>query len=246
MSYLPKSYDEEIIERNKIWAENVNKYTNDKKNLEWGYNKSPKYVTEKIIKERDCIFNPVTQTYKDKELDNNLRLEDQKTMKDIITKNYDRSLCYEQTYNLINRDDKLKVFKNHQDYPTTKSDPIRTKLEKQRINHNIISNYTLDKHNYCKPELRPKVEKEPEKERNKINVNLYRDFDVISNKYKVEDGNKAVADKQIAQYEAAKKFWNTHDYNLIQADFYDKEKSQKMKGVPDFETCKKHFIEKER
>ena len=251
MSIKPaKSFDEEIIERNKLWAENVNKYQKDKKTLEWGYNKPQEIITEKLMKERDVIFNPITQTYKDKELDQNLREQDKQLMKEIITKNYDNRLRYEQTYNLINRDDKLKLFKNHEDYPITKMDPIRKKLDKVRIDHNIISNYTLDKYNFCKPEDRvmPVLKKEAEKKdknKNKINVLLYRDFDVISNKYKIGDKEKTKVDKKISEFEAATKFWKSNDYNLINGEFYDKEKNLKMKNVQDFQTCKKHYTVEE-
>ncbi len=235
------SYDQEIMERNKEWAERLNKYQDSKKNLEWGYNERPELITNKVIKARDVIFNPVTQNYTDKELDSKLKQEDKKNLRDVISKNYDRSLRYEQTYNLINREDKLRVFKEHADYPLHKTEPIRTRLEKPRINYNILSNYTLDKHNFVKPELRPVIKDDPHKDKKKINVNLFRDFDVISNKYKVADRNKSIADKEIAGFEAARKFWKTHDYNLMTGKYYDMDKNDKMLNVPDFETCKKHY-----
>jgi hypothetical protein len=235
------SYDQDIIQRNKEWADNLNKYQEDKKKLEWGYNKKPDVITNKLIKQRDCVFNPVTQSYNDVELDSKLRQQDKNNMKEIISKNYDRSLRYEQTYNLINRDDKLKIFKSHPDYPSFKSDPIRTRLEKQRINYNILSNYTLDKHNFLKPELRPVIKENENTDQKKVNLNAFREYDIISNNYKVADIQKSSADKEIYEFEAAKKFWKTHDYNLITGKYYDGDKNQKMKNVVDFQTCKKHF-----
>ena len=109
--YLPKTYDNDIIERNQLWAESINKYQNDKKTLEWGYNSPPKIIKESVIKQRDCIFNPVTQAYTDKKLDHHLKIQDKIMQKEIITKNHDNKLMQEQTYNIINRDDKLKVRK---------------------------------------------------------------------------------------------------------------------------------------
>lgn len=235
------SYDQEIIERNRDWANSLNKYQESKKKLEWGFNEPPELITNKIIKARDVVFNPVTQSYNDKELDVRLKDQDKKNMKDIISKNYDRSLRYEQTYNLINREDKLKMFKDHQDYPMHKTDPVRTRLEKPRINYNILSNYTLDKHNFMKPELRPVIKDDPHKDKKKININLFREFDVISNKYKINDVQKSIADKEIAGFEAARKFWKTHDYNLVTGKYYDMEKNEKMKNVLDSHTSKKHY-----
>lgn len=235
------SYDQEIIERNRDWANSLNKYQESKKKLEWGFNEHPELITNKIIKARDVVFNPVTQSYNDKQLDFKLRDQDNKNMKGIISKNYDRSLRYEQTYNLINREDKLKVFKEHPDYPMHKTDPVRTRLEKPRINYNIVSNYTLDKHNFLKPELRPVIQDDPHKDKKKINVNLFREFDVISNKYKLNDLHKSIADKEISGFEAAKKFWKTHDYNLVTGKYYDVDKNEKMINVLDFQTTKKHY-----
>ena len=109
----------------------------------------------------------------------------------------------------------------------------------------MLSNYSLDKHNYCRPEDRPVIKENPDKDKKKININLYREFDVISNKYKVSDADKSVADKQISEFEAAAKFWKTHDYNLVTGNYYDKEKHSKMKNVPDSQTCKKHYTTEE-
>ena len=238
---MAMSDDQEIIQRNKEWANSLNKYQDSKKKLEWGFNERPEFVTNKIIKARDVVFNPVTQSYNDKELDVKLRGQDKKNLKDTISKNYDRSLRYEQTYNLINREDRLKIFKDHPDYPIYKSDPVRTRLEKQRINYNVLSNFTLDKHNFLKPELRPVINDDPHKDKKKINVNLFREFDVISNKYKIADVDKSLADKEIAGYDAARKFWKTHDYNLVTGKYYDFGKDDKMKNVADFQTTKKHY-----
>ena len=235
------SHDQEIIERNRDWANSLNKYQECKKKLEWGFNERPEFITNKIIKARDVVFNPVTQSYNDKNLDAKLRNQDKKNTNEIISKNYDRSLRYEQTYNLINREDKLKIFKEHPDYPLHKTDPVRTRLEKPRINYNILSNYTLDKHNFVKPELRPVIKDDPYKDKRKINVNLFREFDVISNKYKMNDLHKSIADKEISGFEAARKFWKTHDYNLVTGKYYDGDKNDKMKNIPDFQTAKKHY-----
>jgi hypothetical protein len=244
-SPIQSPYDEEIIQRNKIWAENINRYNHEKKNLEWGKNNSPKIITEKLMKQRDCIFNPITQTYTDKNLDINIRYQEKLNKNDIIIKNYDDKMRYEQTFNIINRNDKLKVFKNHENYPLAKAEPIRKKLEKIRIDHNIISNFTVDKHNFCKPEDRPIVKKEQQKESKKVNVLLYRDFDVISNIYKVDDLEKTKVDKKISEFEAANKFWKSNDYNLINGEFYDKERNVKMKNVIDSKTSKKHYTVEE-
>jgi len=58
-------------------------------------------------------------------------------------------------------------------------------------------------------------------------VHLYKEYDVISNKYKVNDKEKMMADKQIALYDAADKYWKYNDFNPVKVEFCDKGKNDK-------------------
>ena len=87
-----------------------------------------------------------------------------------IIKNQDKQLKVEQTFNIINLQDRFKGFENHPDYPKMK-DLInkRKKINYDSKNYNIISNLPLTIHHYDKPENRPKLSENEKK--NNINNN---------------------------------------------------------------------------
>ncbi len=45
------------------WNSTVNEYEHTKKILPWGATMKPEVLTHKIMKERDSAFNPILQTY---------------------------------------------------------------------------------------------------------------------------------------------------------------------------------------
>ena len=54
-----------LLKNDNNWAEEINKYYNDKKLLKWGYNPKQELVKEKHVKSQDLVFNPITQKYSD-------------------------------------------------------------------------------------------------------------------------------------------------------------------------------------
>jgi hypothetical protein len=209
------------------WANSVREYEYNKKNLAWGSNPSPKIITHKIVKEKENIFNPISQLYHNPQINSSLRERESKVIKDSIAKNFDRVLRNEQTFDIINLKDKLKGFEKHPDYPIIKQDPRKINLEQSRANYNIVSNITLDKHNFLPPEQRPTVNDEfdiKSIQPQKIKLQTYKDYDVITNKYKLNHDEKVKTEKEISKYAAANNYWKKRDYDLIQGKFIDQEK----------------------
>ena len=54
------------------------------------------------------MYNPITQTYADRGNEQAVKKAEQQNMIDVLAKNKDTALRYEQTYNVINFDNKLK------------------------------------------------------------------------------------------------------------------------------------------
>ena len=67
---------------------------------------------------------------------------------------------FEQTYNVINFENKLTGLENRPDYPKEKPWYFRPDRD-SLVNYNIISNMNLKDHHFDKPEKRP--EPDPEK-----------------------------------------------------------------------------------
>ena len=110
--------------------------------------------TFKDMKTKETSYNPITQTFKDPSVENHIKKVEQENFIDVIAKNKDRSLRYEQTYNVITFENKLKGLEDRPDYPKEK--PWYFRPEKDSlVDYNIISNYSLQEHHYDAPEKRP-------------------------------------------------------------------------------------------
>ena len=111
-------------------------------------------MTNKFIKEQETLYNPITQVYKHNDTEAAVKRAEQQNMIDVLAKNKDNALRYEQTYNVLNFDNKLKGLESRDNYPKEK--PWYFKPEKDSlVDYNIITNYSLKEHHFAAPENRP-------------------------------------------------------------------------------------------
>jgi len=75
-------------------------------------------------------------------------------MLDVLAGNRDRALRYEQTYNVLNFENKLKGLEGRSDYPVEKPWYFRPNKDTE-ADYNIISNYPMSEHHFQPPEKRP-------------------------------------------------------------------------------------------
>ena len=66
---------------NNEWNKDIMNYETKKKNLEWGTNPPTKKITTKIIKEAENFYDPILQTFKDKNYEQNLKNEEKENEK---------------------------------------------------------------------------------------------------------------------------------------------------------------------
>jgi hypothetical protein len=183
-----------------------------------------------MVKANDVIFNPILQKYNNPTYDSSLHQKEKNDIINTIIKNKDNQLKIEQTYNIITLEDRLKGFENHPDYPK-QFQKIKDQKNKPAVRpYNILSNYTITKHHYDKPENRPKINEEDlnkSVKTRKVNLNNIKDYDIITNKYKIFNKEKKETDLEIEKYTAAKNFYKSRDYDLIKGRFYDPDKQKK-------------------
>ena len=183
-------------------------------------------ITNREIKKNDTFFNPITQRYsKD---DHIIRQSEAKSIPRKIASYYDRSLRYEQTFNIISLKDKFRLFKNHPDYPTEK-EPFGNKTLKDmsKIEYNILSNVNLKDHHFERPEKRPdKPSTSPKIKQSMKQVWTFKDYDIISNKYNNDDSAKSGVNEKAFKLEAASKYWRTHNFNPLTGKYFDDEKEK--------------------
>jgi len=211
------------------WVNQIKKYDYNRTHLAWEKNPVQEKITTKMVKQNDLYFNPILQKYSNREYDRSLREKENKKIIESIIKNQDNQLQVEQTFDVINLQDRLKGFEKHPNYPV-KKDLIN---KRKNINHdtkdyNILSNLPLSEHHYDKPENRPKNNKSPF---NRIQKYSYkfgqeRDYDIISTRYKKFNEEKTDLDKEFNKIATAKIFYKNNDYNPIKGAFFNEEKEK--------------------
>ena len=208
-------------ENNNNWVKNIKDYEYSKQNLEWKFNPKPQYITHKQMAYNDIRFNPITQKYLDKSIENEVRINDDKNLKNTLVKNYDKSFQYKQTFDIITLENKLKDLNYEEEIKKKK---IRNVLPDSKVPYNIISNISLNNHNIIPPNLRKKYPEFNEKKKQIITKSyLYKDYDIINNKYKVLDEEKQKIDKEIEKLTASKQINNRKDFDFIKCRFYNDE-----------------------
>ena len=160
----------------------------------------------------------------------------------MLSNGYDKQLEVESTYDIINLKNKLSYF-NYNDSSKQSEDFNKKNLNQFNYEkasakpYNIISNLSLRKHNYLSPKLRPKNDdnlmKSDEglifkhnienKLNSKMNNKYGRDFNIISNRYKVFNDEKIYTENQIKSLTALKKIKNLKKYDFIKGEYISPE-----------------------
>lgn len=117
-------------------------------------------------------------------------------MKDVLAKNKDRALRYEQTYNVLNFEDKLQGMESDKNYPKEKPWYFRPGKD-THVDYNILSNIGMDQHHYAAPDKRPTVAKEKAQKTKKTTTTGLRDYNIVSNRYLELHDQKLTVDQEI-------------------------------------------------
>lgn len=216
-----------FADSNYTWSNDINNYQHSKQNLEWG--KNPKFtkITHKDIKTTEVFFNPITQKYNNHEVENKIKHQESKVFPNKIATFFDKSLRYEQTFDIITLKDKLNVFTNHPDYPKGKSERSKTLIDHSKIDYNILSNKKILEHHFDKPENRPvKPSTSPIIKKQKKQAWSFKDYDIISNQYIENNTDKKKVDELAFKFESANRYWKTHNFNPVVGEYYNKDKEE--------------------
>mgnify|MGYP006873069623 CR=1 FL=1 len=239
-----------ILPNDKKWPEKISNYKSEKNLYTFNTSHYPGHVSHKFIKEEENAFNPITQKFTDNNHEKSIRQFDKINKINDISKGYDRELCMESTYNIINLRNKLKGLNYSEDkYLNNKRQNVSTDKFNNKP-YNIISNNSFKVQHYLPPNMRDKI---PDlgnctegiipikNKRDYLNDKYYKDYDIISNKYKFFNKEKEQAEKEIQTLAAAKKIQNLRTYDIIKRRFinpeieenYQKALEQKQKAKID-------------
>ena len=213
------------------WKRDIKDYEKEKKILKWGFNSPVKHFTNLYVSSGNRVFHPITQKYLDKNKEEKLFRKEKTDLINHIAKCYDNSLRINRTYDIINLQDKFKVFANDPNYP--KSPRVRCKKINNltpKINYNILSNLNYKIHHFDRPEKRPNINLVKKnlngysniKGRNRIiNTKNFKDFNILNNNYHENDKEKKKIDSEISSLISAKKFFELNKSNPLTGIYYD-------------------------
>ena len=213
------------------WKKDIAKYEQEKKILKWGRNPPVKYFSNFQFHSEENTFDPITQKYLDKVKEERIKNEEKTQLTNNISKYYDKQLSLCQSFNIINHQDKLKVFEKDVKFPKSQ----RTKGKKYfsftpKLNYNILSNLNYNMHHYDKPENRPKVDDSFNyKRKNKKMITLsscLKDFNILTNEYLNNSEDKKNIDRELNILKAAKKLYQLRKINPITGIYSDEEKEK--------------------
>jgi hypothetical protein len=165
------------------WRSTVKDYEMGRTTLQFRQQPNP-HVRHSEIKQLETMYNPILQQYTDPGLEREVRQAERNNLIDTLAKNKDRALRYEQTFDVINFDDKLKGLENKEGYPKPKGkDKNVVGGTKTFTEYNIISNLPFKEHHYLPPDQRPPPPKEEPKKNVKVTTTGLRDYNIITNRY---------------------------------------------------------------
>ena len=99
------------------WRNEIKNYKSWKNNtIDWKKIRQNDIITTEKVKKNDVYYNPILQKYNNINLDSQISQKEKNDIINSIVKRKDYQLSKEQTYNLVNLQDKLKGFENHPDY----------------------------------------------------------------------------------------------------------------------------------
>ena len=223
-----------IIPNDKKWSEKLGNYKTEKNRYNFNLSHFPGRVTHKYQKEQENSFNPIIQKYTDKSKEKTIKEYDKKSKIDDISKAYDKELNLESTYNVINLKNKLKILNYSEDkYMHTKKPKNEYDMNTLFKPYNILSNNSYKKQHYLPPEMRERfsdlencMEGVLPMKKKKIyyhNNKYIKDYDIISNKYKLFHKEKEETEKDIHSLRAAKKIQNMRTYDIIKTKYINPE-----------------------
>ena len=144
------------------WGHTIRNYEMSKTGLQ--FKQQPvKHVRHSEVKKIETMYNPILQWYTDPNIEREIKNKEKTSFIDTLAKNKDRALRYEQTYDVINFDDKLKGLENEEGYPKPK-EFTKTTIGggKSLTEYNILSNLPFTEHHYLPVDKRPPPPKEKE------------------------------------------------------------------------------------
>jgi hypothetical protein len=201
------------------WGDSIRLYESSKKNLSSNY-KDVMPVKRISLSERRVIereLDPIVMQYRNPE-------QERRFLDETLTK------TQLQLSKPHKQQGKLNLFKIDNNDTLNKS--IKNKKALPQRDYNILSHYSNDIHNKMQLsdpideslKIRPRTTFDMKSKRSN-----QREFNVISNRYLLNDEERQHQDYESTKNDVVKKYWKTHDFDIVKGEYLDENKETKFK-----------------
>jgi len=213
----------DVIKTAGSWAEGLNTYQSQKlQPLHAGPTPAPHYVTRYEKSREEAICNPITQRFRDKQVEKGLSDWESAGVTKTLNRAWDKQLLREQHFDIVTQQPK----KGHiHEVPYKQRLKPPSLITANHVPYNIISTLGEDQHHWAPPGKRPpRVPTPPRKEAQVTKVNKPREFDILTNMYRDHHGARSQWEAEQARCSVVDKYWETHDFDPLTCSYYDGEK----------------------
>jgi hypothetical protein len=197
-------------------------------------------VLRGVVATEERKFNPITQRFKDKSLEKNLKRTEKEIMVEHLNRARDIQTIREQSHDIIHNGSKLLGIEALVSPPTKRSSSTQDAKGKAvypdtyqgRVDYNIISNHGFDVHHHAHEEERPLPPLKIPRAR-EVPAILQREFNIVSNRYKEDHDSKTARDAELAKAEATAKHHSRNRFHPLQQKFIVQEEESRMQVAND-------------
>eukprot|EP00441_Pelagodinium_beii_P026940 CAMPEP_0197653928 /NCGR_PEP_ID=MMETSP1338-20131121/37767_1 /TAXON_ID=43686 ORGANISM="Pelagodinium beii, Strain RCC1491" /NCGR_SAMPLE_ID=MMETSP1338 /ASSEMBLY_ACC=CAM_ASM_000754 /LENGTH=456 /DNA_ID=CAMNT_0043229229 /DNA_START=87 /DNA_END=1453 /DNA_ORIENTATION=+ len=231
----PRAASTETSNRQGGWAAQMQEYEREKRyHIDPALLKGPTVGFAKgVIATKERAYNPLLGRF----LDEKREVENRHLQKEVemghLNRARDIQLRREAAFDLVTHEKKFEAIQSSNDFMppggvkgSSRSYPDST------VDFNIVSNLPFDQHHPAHPAQRPAVAHRVPKKR-QVPAMLYKDFNILTNRYIYDHEGKTERDRQLELLDAADKHRNVNFFHPIKQKFCDDRMEQRVTACED-------------
>ena len=203
----------------------------------------PERITRRMRAAEEVSYNPLLQTFTSADREGAARESERKAVVSHLNNARDRQIASESPFNILSMVDKRSGLPSAPERMASSAPRQSEHFETPTFRHpldscypyNIVSNIGHSEHHYAAPALRPgnktadAADVAPPPKLQNVKA-LPRDFNILSNKYRENHEAKMDVEHELQRRTAARKYWETHDYDCMSCKYYNPEKEADAKS----------------
>jgi len=214
------------------WAADMRAYEREKR-----YHIEPHQVSGAMknlpkgaISQREYAYDPLLGRFRDPGREAEQRQFEAEVCQAYMNMAKDLQVANQGEYNPITHEHELAGLVK--DKPPGPGPAAKMAVPNSAVDFNIVSNISHDDHHWAHPKNRP-YGKERIPKRRMVPANLYKDFNVLTNRYLQDHEVKKMRDQELARLEAADKHRAANFFNPLTTKFVDSQMEERIRAAED-------------